>query len=37
LVATLRSLQTRMKPGARAAFNRALADAEAHAALLRSR
>jgi DNA-binding NtrC family response regulator len=35
LVATLRSLQTRIKPGARAAFNRALADAEAHAALLR--
>lgn len=37
LVATLRSLQTRIKPGARAAFNRALADAEAHAALLRRR
>ena len=35
LVATLRSLQTRMKPGARTAFNRALADAEALAALLR--
>lgn len=37
LVATLRSLQTRMKPGSRAAFSRALADAEAHAALLRTR
>jgi len=37
LVATLRSLQTKIKPGARAAFNRALADAEAHAALLRGR
>jgi ActR/RegA family two-component response regulator len=37
LVDTLRSLQTRMKPGSRAAFNRALADAEAHAALLRTR
>ena len=37
LVATLRSLQTKIKPGARAAFNRALADAEAQAALLRDR
>lgn len=37
LVATLRSLQSKMKPGGRAAFNRALADAEAHAALLRGR
>ena len=37
LVATLRSLQSKMKPGSRAAFNRALADAEAHAALLRGR
>jgi DNA-binding NtrC family response regulator len=37
LVATLRTLQSRMKPGSRAAFNRALADAEAHAALLRGR
>jgi DNA-binding NtrC family response regulator len=35
IVATLRSLQSKMKPGARAAFNRALADAEALAALLR--
>jgi len=37
LVATLRSLQSKMKPGSRAAFNRALADAEAHAVLLRGR
>jgi DNA-binding NtrC family response regulator len=37
LVATLRSLQARMKPGARTAFNRGLADAEALAALLRGR
>jgi DNA-binding NtrC family response regulator len=37
LVATLRTLQSRIKPGARAAFNRALADAEAHAVLLRGR
>jgi len=37
IVASLRSLQSKMKPGARAAFNRALADAEAHAALLRGR
>ena len=37
IVATLRALQSKMKPGARAALNRALADAEAHAALLRGR
>jgi len=37
IVATLRSLQNKMKPGSRAAFNRVLADAEAHAALLRAR
>lgn len=37
LVASLRALQSKMKPGARAAFNRALADAEAHALLLRGR
>lgn len=37
IVATLRSLQSKVKPGARAAFNRVLADAEAHAALLRGR
>jgi len=37
IVAALRSLQSKMKPGARAAINRALAEAEAHAALLRGR
>jgi DNA-binding NtrC family response regulator len=37
IVATLRALQSKMKPGARAALNRALADAEGHAALLRGR
>lgn len=37
IVATLRALQSKMKPGARAALNRALADAEAHAALVRGR
>jgi len=37
IVATLRALQSKMKQGARAAFNRVLADAEAHAALLRGR
>jgi two-component system, NtrC family, response regulator len=37
LVASLRALQSKIKTGARAAFNRALADAEAHALLLRKR
>jgi DNA-binding NtrC family response regulator len=37
LVATLRALQSKMKPGARGALNRALAEAEAHAALVRGR
>jgi len=37
LVATLRALQSKMKPAARAALNRALANAEAQAALLRGR
>jgi DNA-binding NtrC family response regulator len=37
IVATLRALQSKMKPGARTALSRALADAEAHAALVRGR
>jgi DNA-binding NtrC family response regulator len=37
IVATLKSLQSKMKAGARAAFNRALADAETHLSLLRGR
>ncbi len=37
LVATLRALQSKMKPAARSAVNRALANAEAQAALLRGR
>jgi DNA-binding NtrC family response regulator len=37
IVAKLKSLQGTMKSGARAAFKRALADAEAHAALLRGK
>jgi two-component system NtrC family response regulator len=37
LVEAVRSLQNQVKPRGRAAWNRALADAEAHAAALRSR
>jgi len=37
IVATLKSLQNKMKAGSRAAFNRALADAEAHVSLLRGK
>jgi hypothetical protein len=37
IVATLRALQSKMKPGSRAALNRALSEAEAHAALVRGR
>jgi DNA-binding NtrC family response regulator len=37
LVATLKSLQSKMKAGSRAAFNRAVADAETHVSLLRGK
>jgi DNA-binding NtrC family response regulator len=37
IVAALRSLQSQIKPRGRAAWNRALADAEAHLAALRAR
>jgi DNA-binding NtrC family response regulator len=37
IVASLKSLQSKMKAGARGAFNRALAAAEAHVSLLRGR